>query len=159
MSYFTTRKVFLIPSFDLNVKEEEKILRFLHLLEESNVASIINKWVKNNTSKGGRPGVNYYNLFATILFRFTFGIDTLRDLEDACEYDLRYIYLMEQTKVDHSTICTFINKVIVPYEKEIFALINIQIKKELNIEFDDAFIDGSKFEANNVSQENFNYFL
>ncbi|MGN1296010.1 MAG: transposase [Bacilli bacterium] len=148
MSYFTTRKIFLTPSFDLNVKEEEKILRFLHLLEEANVASIINKCVKNNTSKGGRPGVNYYNLFATILFGFAFGRDTLRDLEDACEYDLRYIYLMEQTKVDHSTICTFINKVIVPYEKEIFALINIQIKKELNIEFEDAFIDGSKFEAN-----------
>lgn len=51
MSYFTTRKVFLTPSFDLNVKEEEKILSFLHLLEESNVASIINKCVKNNTSQ------------------------------------------------------------------------------------------------------------
>ena len=87
-------------------------------------------------------------MFATILYGFAFGRDTLRDLEDACEYDLRFIYLMEQTKVDHSTFCTFINKVIVPYEKEIFALINIQIKKELNIEFEDAFIDGSKFEAN-----------
>jgi len=147
MSNFTTREAFFIPSFELNMKEEEKIFKFLCLLEKSNVSSIIEKSIKNNKGKGGRPN-NYYNMFATILYGFAFGRDTLRDLEDACEYDLRFIYLMGQTKVDHSTFCTFINKVIVPYEKEIFALINIQIKKELNIEFDDAFIDGSKFEAN-----------
>lgn len=148
MSYFTTRKVFLVPSFDFNVKEEEKILKFLQLLERSNVSSIIEKSIKNNKGKGGRPSVNYYNLFATVLYGFAFGRKTLRDIEDACEYDLRYIYIMEQNKVDHTTISSFINKVIVPYEKEIFSLINMQIKKELNIEFDDAFIDGSKFEAN-----------
>lgn len=148
MGYFTTRKVFLVPSFDLNAKEEEKMLKFLDLLEKSNVASIIEKSIKNNKGKGGRPSVNYYNLFATILYGFAFGRKTLRDLEDACEHDLRYIYLMEQTKVDHATICSFINKVVVPNEKEIFSLINAQIKGELGIEFDDAFIDGSKFEAN-----------
>lgn len=148
MSYFTTRKVFLVPSFDFNVKEEEKILKFLQLLERSNVSSIIEKSIKNNKGKGGRPSVNYYNLFATVLYGFAFGRKTLRDIEDACEYDLRYIYIMEQNKVDHTTISSFINKVIVPYEKEIFSLINTQIKRELNIEFDDAFIDGSKFEAN-----------
>ena len=148
MSYFTTRKVFLVPSFDFNVKEEEKILKFLQLLERSNVSSIIEKSIKNNKGKGGRPSVNYYNLFATVLYGFAFGRKTLRDIEDACEYDLRYIYIMEQNKVDHTTISSFINKMIVPYEKEFFSLINMQIKKELNIEFDDAFIDGSKFEAN-----------
>lgn len=152
MPYFTSRKVFLVPSFDLNLEEEEKILKFLQLLENSNVSYIIKKTIKktikNNTINGGRPNVNYYNLFATILYGFAFGKDTLRDLEDACKYDLRFIYLMEQTQVDHSTFCGFINKVIVPYEKEIFALINKQIMKELNIEFKDAFIDGSKLEAN-----------
>lgn len=148
MSYFTTRKVFLTPSFDLDEKEEEKLLKFLNLLENSNVSSIIEKSIQNNKGKGGRPSVNYYNLFATIIYGFAFGRDSLRDLEDACKYDLRYIFLMEQTKVDHVTFCSFINKVIVPYEKEIFALINLQIKSELDIEFEDAFIDGSKFEAN-----------
>lgn len=148
MSYFTTRKVFLTPSFDLNKKEEEKILKFLRLLENSNVSDIIEKNIKNNKGKGGCPSVNYYNMFATILYGFAFGRDSLRDLEEACKYDLRYIYLMEQIKVDHSTFCTFINNVIVPYEKEIFALVNTQIKLEMNIEFEDAFIDGSKFEAN-----------
>ena len=148
MGYFNTRKMFLTPSFELNVEEEAKLLKFLLFLENSNVSSIINKYIENNKGKGGRPNVNYYNLFATIIYGFTFGRDTLRDLEDACLYDLRYIFLMEQTKVSYSTFSHFINKVIVPNEKEIFSLLNLQIKKELNIDFDDAYIDGTKFEAN-----------
>ena len=148
MGYFNTRKMFLTPSFELNVEEEEKLLKFLLFLENSNVSSIINKYIENNKGKGGRPNVNYYNLFATIIYGFTFGRDTLRDLEDSCLYDLRYIFLMEQTKVSYSTFSHFINKVIVPNEKEIFSLLNLQIKKELNIDFDDAYIDGTKFKAN-----------
>ena len=65
--------------------------QFLNLLENSNVSSIIEKSIQNNKGKGGRPSVNCYNLFATIIYGFAFGRDSLRDLEDACKYDLRYI--------------------------------------------------------------------
>lgn len=75
--------------------------------------------------KAEKPNVNYYNLFATIIYGFAFGRNTLRDLEDACEFDLRYIYSMEQKKISYLTICNFIHKVIVPNEKGIFSLINI----------------------------------
>lgn len=148
MTYFTTGKIFLIPSFDLEVKELEKIDRFMIFLENSNVGEVISRYVKNNSQKGGRPNCNYYHLFATILFGFAFDKYTLREIESACKFDLRYITIMEQTHVNFSTICKFINKVIVPNEKEIFALICTQIKKELRLEFEDAFIDGTKFEAN-----------
>lgn len=149
MPYFITRKVFLFPSFDLEEKEREKISKFLMLLEKSGVGDVVvSKYVKNNTEKGGRPNSNYYNLFATILYGFAFKKSTLRDIEDACKYDLRYIYLMEQTQLDYSTICKFINKVISPNEEEIFSLINQEIQNETGIIFEDAFIDGTKYEAN-----------
>lgn len=148
MTYFTTGKIFLIPSFDLEVKEMEKIDRFMLFLENSKVGEVISRYVKNDSHKGGRPNCNYYRLFATILFGFAFDKYTLREIESACRFDLRYITIMEQTHVNFSTICKFINKVIVPNEKEIFALICTQIKKELRLEFEDAFIDGTKFEAN-----------
>ena len=56
MSYFITRKMFLTPSFELNVKEEEKLLKFLMFLEKSNVSSIINKYIGNNKGKGRETG-------------------------------------------------------------------------------------------------------
>lgn len=148
MAYFTTSKIFLVDSFELDVKEREKIDRFLEFLENSNVGNVISKCIYNNGRNGGRPNCNYYRLFATILYGFAFDKYTLRDIANACKFDLRYITLMEQTRVDHSTICRFINKVIVPNEKEIFSLLCTQLKKELNIMFEDAFIDGTKFEAN-----------
>ena len=117
-------------------------------LDHSCVQRIISKYVKNKSSLGGRPSVDYYNLFATILYGFSFDKCTLRELEDHIKFDLRYIYIMEQTLVDYSTIAKFFNKVIVPNEFEIFAILCRQLQKELNIELEDAFIDGSKFEAN-----------
>lgn len=148
MPYFTTSKVFLVPSFDLDEKDSAKIDRFLTFLEKSHVGDVISKYVKNNSSRGGRPNCNYYRLFATILFGFAFDKYTLREIEGACKYDLRYIAIMEQMKVDYTTISKFINAVIVPNEQEIFSLVCAQLKEELGISFDDAFIDGTKLEAN-----------
>ena len=148
MPYFNTERMFLVPSLDLEVKEKEKMMRFLNLLDNSGVGNIINRYVKNNTTSGGRPGYNYYRLFATVLYGFAFNRYTLRELEDACKYDLRYIFLMEQQTPTYTKFCEFINKVIVPNEEEIFSLINQEIQKETGIEFEDAFIDGTKYEAN-----------
>ena len=148
MSYFSTSKVFLVPSFDLDEKERQKIDRFLLFLDDSGVGDVIAKYVRNGTASGGRPNRNYYRLFATILYGFAFDRYTVRDLEAACRFDLRYITLMEQTFVDYSTIAKFINKVIVPNEEKIFSLLCRQIAKETGIRFEDAFIDGTKIEAN-----------
>lgn len=148
MHYFSTSKLFLVPSFDLDVKEMNKIENFLLFLDKSGVGEIISKYVNNNSNKGGRPNCNYYRLFATILFGFAFDKYTLREIETACKFDLRYITLMEQKQIDYTTISKFINKVIVPNEIIIFSKICLQLKKDLNIDFEDAFIDGSKYEAN-----------
>ena len=148
MLYFNTERIFLVPSFDLEVKEKEKMTKFLTLLDNSGVGKVIEKYIKNNTSKGGRPGYNYYRLFATLIYGFAFTRCTLRELADACRHDLRFIFLMEQERPIYTKFCDFINKVIVPNEEEIFSLIIMEIAKEMNIEMDDAFIDGTKYEAN-----------
>ena len=148
MPYFNTGRLFLVPSFDIEAQEQGKIERFLALLDDSGVAEIVSRYIKNDTPKGGRPGYNYYHLFATVLYGFAFTRCTLRELADACRYDLRFICLMEQERPAYTKFCDFINKVIVPNEEEIFSLISMQIAKEMGIDMDDAFIDGTKFEAN-----------
>ena len=148
MPYFNAERMFLVPSFDLEAKEQEKIGRFLALLDNSGVGKTIDKYIKNNTSKGGRPGYNYYRLFATVIYGFAFTRCTLRELADACKYDLRFISLMEQGRPAYTKFCDFINRVIVPNEGEIFSLVMTEIAKEMDIEMDDAFVDGTKLEAN-----------
>ena len=150
MPYFTIEKSYLFIPFELRVKQKELLNRFLLMLENSGVGEIIQKYVKNDTELGGRPNCNYHRLFAAILYGFAFDRFTLRELEDAFQYDLRYIYLMDYTQVDFTTICKFINKVIVPNEEIIFSAIMIQTSKEVGIALSesDAFIDGTKYQAN-----------
>lgn len=148
MSYFTTSKVFLFPSFGLEVQEEEKIRHYLRFLEESGVGKVISEGILNNTKNGGRPTCDYFRLFATVLYGFAHDKYTLRQLETAFRFDLRYLTLMNYERVDHTTIARFINRIILPNTDRIYMLICKQIRKELGIRFDDAFIDGTKFEAN-----------
>ena len=136
MLNFTTRQNFLVPSFELDLEEREKLDKFLLLLEKTGVSKFLSE---NKKLNGGRPNYSRYNLFATILYGFAFGSPTLRDLETSCKYDLRYFYLMEQERPKHSTFGTFINEIILPNRQEIF--------KECKIAIEDVFIDGSKFEA------------
>ena len=147
MSNFTTRKTFLLPSLDLDVKEREKLDRFLKLLEKSNVESLFPKRKINDSFNGGRPPYNYHNLLAVVLYGFAFGSPTLRDMETSCRYDLRYMYLTEQELYKHSVIGNFINDVIVPNRDKIFSYITKAIIEECNLDISEVFIDGTKFEA------------
>ena len=148
MGYFTTIQMLLDIPTSLEVKEREEIDSFLLLLEESNVGEIITKNIKSNTSKGGRIGYNKYRMFAMILYGFSYYKVTLRELENACKFDIRFMYIMNGLKPDYSTICKFINTFIMANIGEIFARITTIIFKKLQIEMEIAYVDGSKFEAN-----------
>lgn len=55
---------------------------------------------------------------------------------------------MEQKQVNYTTISKFINKVMAPNETIIFSKICLQLKRDLNIDFEDVYIDETKYEAN-----------
>ena len=145
MSNFTTRQEFFISSYTMLMDEQEKIDKFLKLLEKSGVENLISK--KSNNSKGGRPLSNYCNILATILYCFAFGKASLRDIEDKSKFDLRVIYLMNSENVSYKTFGNFINEVILPNRYEIFSIITKTIFDECEIKMDKAYVDGSKFEA------------
>lgn len=147
MLNFTTRETFLVPSFELDLEEREKLDKFLLILDKSGVSKFFSHRDIHDLDKGGRPHYSYYDLFATILYGFAFNSPTLRQLETSCKYDLRYFYLMEQDRPKHSAFGNFINEVIIPNRKEIFHLITKAILDECKLNIDDVFIDGSKFEA------------
>ena len=148
MSNFTIkRSLFLVPTLYM-VKEFEKIDKFMIILEKSNVSDIINNVKRKEEKCKGRIGYNPYNLFAAIIYCFAKFKGTLRDIEDKCKYDIRLYYIMEGNIPKHSIIGSFINDYILPFQYEIFTLINKQIIKELNLNIDDNYIDGTKLEAN-----------
>lgn len=148
MPYFITEKVFLMPSFEINEKERKKLDTFLEILEESGIGYIIEKETKRDPSLPGRHSYNPCRLFASIAYGFSKHSGSVRCLEESLEYDLRFIYLMEQERPSYVTISKFLNNVVVPHQKEIYARILSTIIKRFNINIDDMFLDGTKFEAN-----------
>ena len=151
MSYFSIkRNLFPVPQQEV-FGEYEKIDEFMEILEKSGVYQIIKsvKQKKNLCKQEQKnPKYNEYNLFAAIIYCFAKFKGSLRDIEDKCMFDIRVMYIMEGKKPDYSTIGNFINDYFLPYQYEIFTLINIQIIKELNLNISDNFVDGTKIEAN-----------
>ena len=73
MGYFTTRQVFFMCSSSTEVEETTKIDNYLLFLERSRVGEILHRIKPIEKPEGGRPEINRYDLFATILYGFAFG--------------------------------------------------------------------------------------
>ena len=148
MPYFNIEQLTFTHPFELNAKEKDKLFNFLTFLEESGVGSIIEKITHVDHSSGGRTPYNPYRLFATIIYAYSFPSMSLRRIEELINFDLRFIYLMENNQPSHVTISKFLNNVVVKGKKEIFGCIIRHLISYYKINVDDCFIDGTKIEAN-----------
>lgn len=99
--------------------------------------------------KTGRIRYNPVNMLKTVLFGFmTSGYCSLRELEDNCKVNLRFMYLMDRETPTYRTFGYFINEVLSGAVEEIFADINRVIFEKEHVDLQHIYIDGSKFEAN-----------
>lgn len=96
----------------------------------------------------GRSRIDSHNMLATILYAFAMDGGKLREIERSCKISLDYMYLMEGETPSHVSFANFINDIISPNIMGIFREINKTIIDKMNINIDDVFFDGSKFEAN-----------
>jgi len=97
----------------------------------------------------GRLRFNPVKMLKTVLFGFmTNGYCSLRELEDNCRVNLRFMYLMDRQTPSYRTFGYFINEVLQNSIEDIFADINQAIFAEEHVDLQHIYIDGSKFEAN-----------
>lgn len=97
----------------------------------------------------GRIRYNPVNMLKTVLFGFmSQGYISLRELEDNCKVNIRYMYLMDYKTPSYRTFGYFINEVLAESIEELFYDINKEIFKKEKVDLNHIYIDGSKFEAN-----------
>ena len=148
MPYFTTKQLGLFSSYQLNKKEEEKLNKFLLFLENSGVGDVVHQECYKEHPKGGRPSYNFYNLFAASIYAFSRHPGSLRKIEESINYDLRFMYLMENEAPSYAKIGEFLNNLFVKQHHKIYSLLVKEFIKETGINIDDCFVDGTKIEAN-----------
>jgi len=121
-------------------------LAFDEIMEEIEIG----KYLKpEQTSNTGRPGYNRVNMLKTILFGFMdTGYVSLRELEDRCKVNIRYMYLMDNQTPSYRAFGYFINDELLDSVERIFQAVMQYIQNVDAVDLQHLYIDGSKFEAN-----------
>ena len=110
----------------------------------------LNKYLTNIPEyTTGRLRYNPVNMLKTVLFGFmTSGYCSLRELEDNCKVNIRFMYLMDHQTPSYRTFGYFINEILQDKIENIFNDINHAIFNDEHVDLQHLYIDGSKFEAN-----------
>ena len=99
----------------------------------------ISKYLKNIPEHvTGRIRYNPVDMLKTVLFAFADkGYCSLRELEDNCKVNVRYMYLMDWKKPSYRTFGYFINEVLADSIEDIFKDINMEIiRKDVHLELE-----------------------
>ena len=124
----------------------DPVFTFDRFMEGIDIQKYLRKVPRHKT---GRLRYNPVNMLKTVLFGFmTSGYCSLRELEDNCKVNLRFMYLMDRERPSYRTFGYFINEILSESVEEIFADINRAIFEEEHVDLQHIYIDGSKFEAN-----------
>ena len=124
----------------------DPVLTFDRFMEEIELEKYLKSIPKHDT---GRLRYNPVSMLKTVLFGFmTKGYISLRELEDQCKVNLRFMYLMEHAVPSYRTFGYFINEILKDSIEEIFCDINKKIFEMEHVDLQHLYIDGSKFEAN-----------
>ena len=110
----------------------DPVLTFDRFLEEINLEKYLENIPKHYT---GRLRYNPVSMLKTVLFGFmTNGYISLRELEDNCKVNLRFMYLMDHETPSYRTFGYFINEVLSEKIEDIFADINARIFEEEHVD-------------------------
>ena len=124
----------------------DPVLAFDRIMEEINVGQYLKPEPYNRM---GRPGYNRVNMLKTILFGFMDSeYVSLRELEDRCKVNIRYMYLMDYEKPSYRSFSYFINEELQDTIEDIFRAVMEHIRETEKVDMEHIYIDGTKFEAN-----------
>ena len=119
----------------------DPVLTFDRFMEEIDLEKYLKNIPKHYT---GRFRYNPVNMLKTVLFGFmTNGYISLRELEDQCRVNLRFMYLMDHETPSYRTFGYFINEIIKDSIEGIFKDINEKIFETEQVDLQHLYIDGS----------------
>jgi len=124
------------------IEENDPVRSFCELMEGVNLTTFIRKPGK------GRHDYEDLTLIRILLFATMNQITSLRDIEAACRYDLRFIWLGQGIRPSHMTFQRLISERLYGRIEDLFIAINRHLIAKEKIATEILYIDGTKFEAN-----------
>ena len=124
----------------------DPVLAYDKIMEEIGIELYLKP---ENRNRIGRPGYSRVNMLKTILYGFMdTGYVSLRELEDRCRINLRYMYLMDSKTPSYHCFGDFINEELQDGIEDIFKAVMEYIGVKDHVDMQHLYIDGTKLEAN-----------
>ena len=128
---------------EIYIKDDVKLRLVKNIIERMNLSELR----KVYSSFGRKPTVNPITMLQIIIFCYSEGIFSSREIEKSCKYDLRIKYLLDtEQPPDHSTINRFRQKIQDLTPELLNQMVQILIE-EKQIDLSSIYIDGTKIEA------------
>ena len=128
---------------EIYIQNDVKIRLVKNIIERLNLTEL----KKVYSSFGRKPKVNPVTMLEIIIYCYSEGIFTSREIEKSCKYDLRIRYLLDGSKaLDHTTINRFRQKILELTPDILKQMVQILIE-ENQIDLSSIYIDGTKIEA------------
>ena len=128
---------------EIYIQNDVKLRLVKNIIERMNLSEL----KKVYSSFGRKSTVNPVTMLEIIIFCYSEGIFSSREIEKSCKYDLRIIYLLDGSKApDHSTINRFRKKILELTPDILNQMVQILIE-ENQIDLSSIYIDGTKIEA------------
>ena len=128
---------------EIYIQNDVKLRLVKNIIERMNLSEL----KKVYSSFGRKSTVNPVTMLEIIIFCYSEGIFSSREIEKSCNYDLRIRYLLDGSKApDHSTINRFRKKILELTPDILNQMVQILIE-ENQIDLSSIYIDGTKIEA------------
>ena len=128
---------------EIYIQDDVKLRLVKNIIERMNLSELR----KVYSSFGRKPTVNPITMLQIIIFCYSEGIFSSREIEKSCKYDLRIKYLLDtEQPPDHSTINRFRQKIQDLTPELLNQMVQILIE-EKQIDLSSIYIDGTKIEA------------
>lgn len=128
---------------EIYIQDDVKLRLVKNIIERMNLSEL----KKVYSSFGRKAAVNPITMLQIIIYCYSEGIFSSREIEKACKYDLRIKYLLDtELPPDHSTINRFRQKILELTPDILNQMVKILIE-ENQIDLSSIYIDGTKIEA------------
>jgi transposase len=141
---YTPKQMMLLPPSLEELIEENHPVRIVERIVEKIDIELLTKTYKG----GGTSSYNPKMLLKVLIYAYLRNVYSTRGIEDQLKENIHFMWLSGMSRPDHNTIYRFRSKRLKGEIKKIFALVVAMLAEEGIISIEEAYLDGTKIEAN-----------
>ena len=138
------RQVVLSLDYEINIPEDDPVILLCEEMERLDYSKLYAAYSRDGRS----PVVSPKIMFMLLVFGYMNNIYSSRALVKACQYDVRFMYILNGQPVpSHNSICRFRSERLHGVIDDLFDQFVARLKAKGEISAENIFIDGTKIEA------------